>query len=600
MKITAFGVAVVEGDLLSSQVEQAGRLAYVDDWLQTFRAHIPNGGVVCDIGAALGDHAASYASMVGPTGSVHAIEPYRPYLECLRHNAQALPNVTVYDVALGADTATGTMVRSDAQPNNHGMTHLVPTGVGTVQVTTLDRIAADWTRLDFVKIDVEGYEPAVLDGAADTLRRFHPALLIEVNAWALAKKGSTPEDVYRRLRALGYHYTPCRPGDTLQSPELDILCVPATARSASGMRVHLLAPPNTQSTVAYDLDGFCTRTRLFAALLKRLGHYVTLYASEENDAPCDELVTCITKDEQKQMLGDTPYQNAPFDGTHPLWLTFNARASAHLRCVKQPHDVIATIAGSAQQLVHEQNHELRFLEYSIGYRGVAAGAARVFQSTAWRHVVHGYTGIDGVRQFDAVIPPWFDVAEFPFVEPEPYVVYCGRLVPQKGLAVACEAAQRAGVKLIVIGHGDVAQVTHGAEYAGCVSTPERNAILARASACLMPTQYIEPFGNVSAEAQLCGTPVIATDVGGFIDSVEDGVSGYRCASLGEFMHAITLAPALDRAAIRARAIRLYSNAAADASYRRYFHRFQAMHGEGFRDLSSAMIAAPQEQVCLSI
>jgi glycosyltransferase involved in cell wall biosynthesis len=357
-----------------------------------------------------------------------------------------------------------------------------------------------------------------------------------------------------------------------------------------------LGTANVQTTAAYALDGFCTRTRLFAALLKRLGHTVLLYGSEENDAPCDELVTCISKAEQKTILGETPYQNAPFDGAHPLWLTFNARASAHLRCVKQPHDVIATIAGSAQQLVAEHHPELRFVEYSIGYRGVAGGAHRVFQSQAWRHVVHGFTGIDGARLYDAVIPPWFPLEEFPVVTPESYVAFVGRLVPQKGLHIACEAAQLAGVKLIVVGHGDPALVTHGAEYAGCVSSDERNAILAKASAVLMPTQYLEPFGNVAAEAQLCGTPVLSTDAGGFVESVEPGVSGYRCTSLGEFVQAIALAPSLDRAAIRSRAERLYSPAAADLAYRSYFRRLEQMRGDGWRDLSPGLETSIEQGV----
>lgn len=354
------------------------------------------------------------------------------------------------------------------------------------------------------------------------------------------------------------------------------------------MRVHLLACPNTQTTAAFALDGFCTRTRLFSALLKRLGHEVYLYGSEDNDADCDHFITCITKAEQQAILGETPYQYAPFDGSHLLWLTFNARAGAHIRVVKQPHDVIATIAGSAQQLVAEHHPELRFLEYSVGYRGIAQGSSRVYQSHGWRHAMHGATGIDGVRLFDAVIPPWFPVEDFPRVDPEPYVAYCGRLIHQKGITIACEAAQIAGVKLLVVGHGDAALVTHGAEYVGCVSTEERNAMLARATAVLMPTQYIEPFGNVAAEAQLCGTPVISTDYGGFVDSVDPGVSGYRCSTLGEFVQAIDLARGLDRAAIRARAVRLYSCEAAEASYRRYFQRFEVMRHDGWRDLAPGL------------
>ena len=60
------------------------------------------------------------------------------------------------------------------------------------------------------------------------------------------------------------------------------------------MRAHLMMLPNCQSTMAYDLDGFNVMGIRFAQVLKRLGHTVILYASEENDAPCDELVTITT------------------------------------------------------------------------------------------------------------------------------------------------------------------------------------------------------------------------------------------------------------------------------------------------------------------
>ena len=85
------------------------------------------------------------------------------------------------------------------------------------------------------------------------------------------------------------------------------------------MKVHLLALPNVQTTSAYDLCGFCNVTIRFAKLLKGLGHTVILYASEENEAPCDELVPCITKAEQAQWNGPAPYQHARIAADNPLW-----------------------------------------------------------------------------------------------------------------------------------------------------------------------------------------------------------------------------------------------------------------------------------------
>jgi len=315
------------------------------------------------------------------------------------------------------------------------------------------------------------------------------------------------------------------------------------------MRVHLLALPNVQTTAAYSLDGFCTRTRLFAKLLKDLGHTVILYGSEENDAPCDTFVSCLTKSEQQAMLGELPYQAYLPDVATPLCITFNSRAATRVRTTKQHGDVLATIGGSAQVTVWEQNPEMLFLEYSIGYRGICFGAsARVFQSHSWRHVVHGFTGVDGGRLYDAVIPPWFPVADFPYVSnPDPYVVYCGRVTEVKGITTACKAAEAAGVPLVVIGHGDPSLVTYG-EFKGAVSDEARNQILANATACLMPT-------------------------------------GYRCTYLGEFVQAIHDCADLDRTAIRDRAVRLYSEEAGRENYRQYFTRLEMLQREGWNSLT---------------
>lgn len=352
------------------------------------------------------------------------------------------------------------------------------------------------------------------------------------------------------------------------------------------MRVHLLGCPNTRTTSAYPLCGFSTRTLLFAKLLKNLGHYVILYGVAENEAPCDEFVSCLSAEEQKNLIGEMPYQSVPFD-LNALFLTFNTRAARHVQLCKQPGDVLATIAGSASRQVHEHNPELDFLEYSIGYRGVTA-PYRVYQSHVWRHVVHGYTGIDGGREFDDVIYPWFEVTDFPFVEtPKDYVVYCGRLVTTKGIQVACQAAERAGVPLVVIGFGDPALVTYG-QFVGAITTPERNRIISEARACIMPTLYLEPFGNVAAEAQLCGTPVISTNYGGFVESVEQGRTGYRCSSLGEFTQAMDLCAGLDRRYIRARAEALYSMQAAAVAYRRYFDRLATVHTDGFTHMAASL------------
>lgn len=348
------------------------------------------------------------------------------------------------------------------------------------------------------------------------------------------------------------------------------------------MRVHLLALPNVQTTKEYDLDGFCTMTMRFAKLLKGLGHTVFLYAGEENEAPCDELVTIVTKAEQQQYQGGMQYQHALIEAHNPLWGLANGRIATEIGKRKQPRDLICTIGGGSQGPAVVQHPELMVVEYSIGYVGNYS-PYRVFQSQAWKHLCYGRQSIDHVRFFDDVIPGFFEVEKFPVREPEDYVCYVGRFVPRKGLSVVCDAARLAGVPLKLIGHGDPNLITYG-ENLGAIHEVERNEVMARAKALICPTLYIEPFGCISPEAQMCGTPIISTDCGGFTETVDHGYSGFRCNVLGEFVDAIKQVHTLDRAAIRQRAIELYSLETAAIAYQAYFARLNTLWEKGWDTL----------------
>ncbi len=346
-------------------------------------------------------------------------------------------------------------------------------------------------------------------------------------------------------------------------------------------RIHLVALPNVQTTKQYSLDGFCTATRKFARMMKNLGHTVYLYASEENDAPCDELVTVITKEEQQTLLGKGEYQYAAMDGNFPLWALTIPRIIKEIGVRKQPRDFICLIGGTSHEKIAEAHPDLLTVEYSIGYVSSFA-KYRVYESHIWRHCTHGYQDDQQGRYFDAVIPYFFDEKEFPFREKkDPFALYVGRLTPRKGVATACEAAQRAGIPLKVIGHGDVSLVTHGAEYVGAVDDDTRNDYMSRATALLCPTQYLEPFGSIAVEAQMCGTPVISTGFGAFVETVEHGKTGFRCDYMGEFIQALEDVKTLSPAYIRERAVRHYSMDVVGLQYQKYFSKLQLLWEGGW-------------------
>jgi glycosyltransferase involved in cell wall biosynthesis len=346
-------------------------------------------------------------------------------------------------------------------------------------------------------------------------------------------------------------------------------------------RIHLLAPPNTQTTKAYSLDGFTIATIKFAAMMKSLGHTVILYGSEENEAPCDELVTVVSKQEINDGLQGSEYQYAGADNRYPLWDLANKRTIEEIGKRKQPRDFICLIGGTAQKSVCDAHPDLMAVEYSIGYLGCFA-PYRVYESHAWRNTVQGIQGQYDGKFYDTVIPYFFDPEEYPFRDPkDDFALYVGRLTPRKGLEIACRAAERAGVPLKVIGHGDPSLVTNGAEYLGALDDDQKKDYMSRAKCLICPTIYVEPFGSVAVEAMLCGTPVVSTDFGAFCETIDDGVTGFRCNTLAEFSQAIADSRLLYPETIRRVACQKFGMAQAAQKYQTYFDRLHTLWDKGW-------------------
>ena len=117
------------------------------------------------------------------------------------------------------------------------------------------------------------------------------------------------------------------------------------------------------------------------------------------------------------------------------------------------------------------------------------------------------------------------------------------------------------------------EISHGPE--------KRGELLSHAKALLAPTFYIEPWGNVAVEAQMCGTPCITTDWGSFTENVRHGIAGMRCRTLREFLDAIDIVPNFDHKEIRQYAIDHWSLETIKPQYERYFDRLFTLYNKGW-------------------
>lgn len=347
------------------------------------------------------------------------------------------------------------------------------------------------------------------------------------------------------------------------------------------LRFHVVSLPHTQTTDAFSACAFTEKVRKFCIMMHKIcGHTVYLYSGEENEAPCNEHVTCISEEKRRAAVGDKHYCLARFDHSLPHWQSFNANAIAEIIMRAQPRDFICLIGGTAQQVIAEALPRLMTVEFGIGYPGSFA-KYRVFESYAWMHTTYGAqrgADIDGVW-YDAVIPSYFERDRFPFVQhKQDYCCFVGRLIERKGYRIAIDVCKALGMRLLIAGQGEPPEY---GEYLGVIGPQERGELMANARACFAPTVYIEPFGNVAIEAMSCGTPVIATDWGAFTETVIHGYTGFRCRTFKQFLDAAEAAPTLDPYVIRQHALSNYSLEAAAPKYDEYFRRLQTLWGDGW-------------------
>ncbi len=372
--------------------------------------------------------------------------------------------------------------------------------------------------------------------------------------------------------------------------------------------LHVLGLPHTQTDGTYATCAYTTKLIHFCDMMTGRDRKVILYSGEYNTASCDEHVCLVTEARRQEWFGPHDLNSLErggfdWDPNSQWWMYMNSRAITEIMQRAQPTDLLLLSAGQAQQIVADALGSMIVAEFGVGYEGIIihrkgpSPAFAAYESHTHRHLVYGLNRWqNSVREYDTVIPNYFNPDELPLGGGGDYLLFVGRLIQNKGVATASQVASSLGMKLVVAGPGatewgdgfvkypEGAAYAPDLEYVGAVDAETRSELMGGAAVTLVPTVYAEPFGGVAVESMMCGTPVVTTDFGAFVETVKPGVSGYRFMTLQEAVDATDAARDLDRHDVRAYALGRYSLDAVAPMYDRWFTNLDGLWGEGWTSL----------------
>jgi len=200
-------------DVIESALLDKG--TWDDEVWSMVAGHLKPGATLIDIGAHIGTFSIPGAKAVGTTGRVVAVEPNPMTVARLNANiaASGWKNILVEPVACGDTNGTlplyiGSQVNSGTSSlaKANAVDHGAKGGSVDVPIERLDDIVkrARLTRIDAIKIDVEGAETGVIKGGEMSIRTFHPVIVLEVVDQMLKNMGSSKAELESVLRGYGY------------------------------------------------------------------------------------------------------------------------------------------------------------------------------------------------------------------------------------------------------------------------------------------------------------------------------------------------------------------------------------------------------------
>ncbi len=326
---------------------------------------------------------------------------------------------------------------------------------------------------------------------------------------------------------------------------------------------HYLGLSHVPQSEEYNSCAFSQKIIKLAQMLMDHGHTVYFYGPEGSTVPCTEFIQTHTLADIAEAWGSGDSRFAiGYDWKSREGFKFDIKTPEQIKLtqkfwstcideinkrVKDDHFILTQ--GMIHKFISDRiKRTMLKVESGVGYRAVSE-KFKAFESSYIMNYIYGAeaqkdgSGVANVTEghfYDRVIPNYFNPDHYHFQEKkEDYFLYLGRLTPLKGIYVAIRLAEKMGFKLKLAGQGSL-EYNHSKniEHVGYADIKTREKLMQNAKAVFYPTLYLEPFGGVVVEANLCGTPVITTNFGAFPELVTQGVNGYRCDMFNDFAKAV--------------------------------------------------------------
>ena len=317
------------------------------------------------------------------------------------------------------------------------------------------------------------------------------------------------------------------------------------------MRIHLIGQANLPSLKIYNANPFTQKIINFAKMMSNAGHKIFFYGVESSEVMCHQNIPTVPFELWNTYYGSFDWKNFYFkkDTTDIVHKTFVENTVKAIKENYKKDDVIVFFDGAENKKIIDKLSETiktTHVEGGIGYGSSPWARFKVFESYAVFHSHYGQAALlDHADSLESiVIPNFLDPDDFyPAANPKrDYYLFIGRLIPNKGVEIAIETTRKLSKPLVIAGVYNPRNTGFSAfpehvSFIGHADNSVRLNLYQNAIATFVPTLYHEPFGNVAVESMLCGTPVITTDTGAFTENVKNGLNGFRCRTMKEFIKA---------------------------------------------------------------